>query len=49
MTKLPPNQNQKGSHYIKLKIKIPTKLNANMQHLFEEISKYEEKPKDPNI
>jgi len=40
---LPPNQNSKGSHHVKLKIKIPTKLNQLQKQLFEEIAKVEDK------
>ena len=43
ITKLAPNQNQKGHHYIKFKIVVPNKLNEPQKKLFEELSKVEEK------
>jgi DnaJ-class molecular chaperone len=42
VTKLPPNQNTKGSHHLKIKIKIPTKISPLQKQLFEEIARYEE-------
>lgn len=43
ITKLAPNQNQKGNHFIKFKIAVPNKLNENEKKLYEELSKFEEK------
>lgn len=41
ITKLPPNQTQKGHHYIKFKIAIPNKLNETQRIIYEELSKVE--------
>ncbi len=43
ITKLPPNQNDKGHHYIKFKVIIPTTLNSQQKAIFEELSKVEDK------
>jgi len=40
---LPPNQSQKGHHFIKFKIVVPNKLNDTQKKLFEELAKNEEK------
>lgn len=45
ITKLPPNQTQKGHHYVKFKIVVPTKLTKEQKELFEAISKLEDPPK----
>ena len=41
VTKLPPNQNQKGNHYITFKIKIPKILDHQQKQIWEEIAKQE--------
>ena len=41
MTKLPPNQNQKGDHIVTFKINIPQQLSPEMEALFREIAKTE--------
>lgn len=46
ITKLPPNQTQKGHHFVKFKVVIPNKLNNQQKELFEKLSKIEDKPKD---
>ena len=46
ITKLPPNQNQKGNHFVQFKIKITTKMNDKMKKLYEEISKLEDPIED---
>ena len=43
ITKLAPNQHQKGDHYVVLKIQIPNKLNDKQKELFIEIAKFEDK------
>lgn len=43
ITKLPPNQTQKGHHIIKFKLVIPNKLNPKQKELFENLSQVEEK------
>ena len=43
ITKLAPNQNQKGHHFIKFKIIIPNKLSEAQRKAFEELSNVEEK------
>jgi molecular chaperone DnaJ len=45
ITKLPPNQTQKGHHFVKFKIVIPTKLTSEQKELFERLNIIEEKPK----
>lgn len=45
ITKLAPNQNQKGHHFIKFKIIIPNKLTAEQRKMFEDLSQVEEKIK----
>lgn len=43
ITKLPPNQNQKGHHFIKFKIVVPNKINESQRKLFESLQEVEEK------
>lgn len=43
INKLSPNQNQKGNHFVKIKIVIPNKLTEKEKKLFEELSKVEAK------
>ena len=42
VTKLAPNQNQKGHHFAKIRIIIPKKLNECQRRIFEELSKFED-------
>ena len=42
VTKLPPNHNQKGDHYIILNISIPSKLSDNERKIFEKLKEIEE-------
>ena len=37
---------QRGHHYVKFKVVVPTKLDSNLRGLFEKLSEYEEKPKN---
>lgn len=46
ITKLAPNQNQRGDHYVVLKIDIPSKLTDKQKQLFQEIASLEEKAND---
>ena len=46
MHKLPPNQSQKGNHYIVFKLEVPKNLTREEQILYEELAKSEE-PIDP--
>ena len=43
---MPPNDSQKGNHYIVFKIDIPKTISTQQQALFEELSKVEY-PIDP--
>ena len=42
VSKLAPNENQRGHHFVKIKIKIPKKINSMQKRIFEELSKYDE-------
>jgi molecular chaperone DnaJ len=42
ITKLAPNQNQKGNHFVKFKIVIPNKLNDQQKKVYDELSKVED-------
>lgn len=46
MHKLPPNETQKGNHYIVFKIDIPKNLTKEEQALYEALAKVED-PIDP--
>ena len=46
VSKLPPNDSQKGNHYIVFKIDIPKNINANEKAIYEELSRVEY-PIDP--
>ena len=48
ITKLPPNQHQKGNHFVKFKLKIPTKINDKIKKLYEEIAKLEDPIEENN-
>lgn len=39
---MPPNQHQKGNHFVKFKIKVPTKLTDKQKELFEALREVEE-------
>jgi molecular chaperone DnaJ len=43
ITKLPPNQSQKGHHFIKFKIIVPNKLSEQQKKVYEELSRVEDK------
>jgi DnaJ-class molecular chaperone len=43
VNKLPPNQTQRGSHIVKVKIAIPKKLSEAQKHALEQYAKLEEK------
>lgn len=46
VSKLPPNQNVKGTHYVKVKIAIPKKLNDIQRQALENYAKVEDKIAD---
>ena len=43
---MPPNQHQKGNHFVKFKLKIPSKMNDKMKKIYEEIGKLEDPLED---
>ena len=46
ITKLPPNQTEKGHHYVKIKIIIPSKLSPNQKEAYVKLSEVEDKLDD---
>lgn len=46
INKLNSPSNQKGHHFVKFKIVVPTKLNTEQKEIFERLSEIEEKPKE---
>lgn len=43
VNKLPPNQNQRGNHVVKIKLAVPKKLSDAQRHALEQYAKLEEK------
>jgi DnaJ-class molecular chaperone len=41
VNRLPPNENERGHHFSKIKVVIPKKIDPVERKLFEELHKYE--------
>ena len=47
--KLPPNNNQKGNHFVTIKIVIPKKLSEEQKKVMEAFSKVEDVPQQTPV
>lgn len=42
VTKLSPQEDERGNHFARIKIKIPKKINLYQRRIFEELQKFDE-------